>query len=91
MGRFCIISMRRDQCQTGHMEGVLLIKMAGTGKLHDRVTPGTRPLIRGYEPVKGDHKHIMGTECPYLLNNLESAFADFLIDIKAALEKQEVT
>ena len=43
------------------------------------------------ERGKGDHKHIDGTECPYLFNNLESAFADFLTDIQAALEKQEVT
>jgi hypothetical protein len=33
----------------------------------------------------------MGSECPYLFNNLESAFADFLTDIKVALEKREVT
>lgn len=34
------------------------------------------------ERGKGDHKHIAGTECPYIFRSLEAAFTDFLADIK---------
>ena len=34
------------------------------------------------ERGKGDHKHIRGTECPYIFRTLEAAFSDFLVDIE---------
>lgn len=49
--------------------------------------PHTKEFIdetRGWRG-KGDHKHIAGTECPYIFRTLEAAFADFLADINAIL------
>ena len=42
------------------------------------------------ERGKGDHKHLAGMEYRYLFKTLESAFADFLSDIHAVLQKREV-
>ena len=39
------------------------------------------------ERGKGDHKHIAGTECPYIFRTLESAFMDFLTDIETIRKK----
>lgn len=39
------------------------------------------------ERGKGDHKHITGTECPYIFRTLESAFTDFLTDIETILNE----
>ena len=43
------------------------------------------------ERGKGDHRHIDGTECPYLFRSLEALFDDFLADIDAVMERQENT
>jgi hypothetical protein len=37
------------------------------------------------ERSKGDHKHIGGTECPYIFRSLEAAFTDFNADINIIL------
>ena len=37
------------------------------------------------ERGKGDHKHFMGKECPYIFRNLEAAFIDFNTDIDIIL------
>jgi hypothetical protein len=34
------------------------------------------------ERGKGDHKHIRGTEFPYIFRTLEATFTDFLADIE---------
>lgn len=39
------------------------------------------------ERGKGDHKHISGTECPYLFRSLEAVFEDFLADIDAMMNE----
>lgn len=39
------------------------------------------------ERDKGDHKHIAGTECPYIFRTLETAFIDFLADVENILKK----
>lgn len=43
------------------------------------------------ERGKGDHKHLEGSELPYLFRSLEATFDDFLADIETLMEKQRTT
>jgi len=44
--------------------------------------PGVREVGYDNERGKGDHRHLLGTETPYVFTTVERLFEDFEVDVR---------
>lgn len=58
-------------------------------RLYFGLEDGTCLVRYDNERGKGDHKHIEGSECPYLFRSMEGVLVDFTEDSNAVRQKRE--